>query len=153
MFVYSCEGVLKNTKKTRRLSKEEIKKQLIDSITINNIIKTEELNEKDEKVKKPEDAAPIIKQYGISFAHKKNIMSIAYDQGKVFNQFKEKKKFIKLFSVFKVLKSTIIFNTNIFKLLDKHPKFMRSSVTLVFSKTIERILSKFVKKIQTSLNR
>ena len=52
-----------NTKKTRRLSKEEIKQRLIDSIFSNDIIETEELNEKADKVEKPKDAAAIIKQY------------------------------------------------------------------------------------------
>ena len=50
-----------NTKKTRRLTNEEIKKQLIDSIINNGIIETEELNEKADKVEKPEDTAAIIK--------------------------------------------------------------------------------------------
>ena len=50
-----------NTKKTRRLTNKEIKKQLIDSIINNGIIETEELNEKADKVEKPEDAAAIIK--------------------------------------------------------------------------------------------
>ena len=52
----------KNVLKTlRRLSKEEIKQQLIDSIFYNDRTKTEELNEKSDKVEKPEDAAVIIK--------------------------------------------------------------------------------------------
>ena len=50
-----------NTKKTRRLTNEEIKKQLIDSIINNGIIETEELNEKADEVEKPADAAAIIK--------------------------------------------------------------------------------------------
>ena len=53
----------KNTKKVRRLSKEEIRQQLIDSIINNDIIETEELNEKADKAEKPEDSAAIIKQY------------------------------------------------------------------------------------------
>ena len=52
-----------NIKSTRRLSKEEIKQQLIDSIFNNDIIETEELNEKADKVEKPEDVVAIIKQY------------------------------------------------------------------------------------------
>ena len=35
---------------------------------------------------------------------------------------------------FKVHKSTIIFKINIFKLIDKHPKLMKSSITLGFLK-------------------
>ena len=50
-----------NTKKTRRLSIEEIKKQLIDSIVINDTSETNKLNEKADKVEKPEDAVAVIK--------------------------------------------------------------------------------------------
>ena len=75
-------------KKARRLNEEEIKKELINSITINDKIETEELNEKSEKIEKPEDATAIIKQYEVT-------------QRKVFKRFKEK-----------VNKSTIIFKMN-----------------------------------------
>ena len=128
-----------NTTKTTRLSKEEIKKQLIDSIINNDKFETEELNEKADKAEKPKDAAAIIKQYeGIISTKKKNI-SIAYHQGKVFERFKDKEKFIKLVNQFKVHKSTIIFQIKTFKLIDKHPKLMKSSVTLGLSKTFTRI--------------
>ena len=98
-----------NTTKRRRLSKEEIQKQLIDSIINNDIIETEELK-------------------------KKNITSKAYHQGKVFKIFRDKEKFIKLVNDFKVHKSSIIFKTNIFKVIDNNPKLMKSSVTLGFLK-------------------
>ena len=64
----------------------------------------------------------------------KNIVSVEYHQGKLFKRFKDTKKFIKLVNEFKVHKSTIIFKINIFKLIGKHPKFMKSSVTLGFLK-------------------
>ena len=109
-----------NTKKTRRLNKEETKKQLIDSIVNNDIIETQELNEKSDIVEKPEGAAAVIKQYeDIIRTKKKNIISIAYHQGKVFKRFKDKKKFIKLVNEFKVHKSAIIFKINILKLVGK----------------------------------
>ena len=111
-----------NIKKTRRLSKEEIKQPSIDSLCNNDIIETEELNEKADKKEKPEDATPIIKQYeDIIRTKKKNIIPIVYRQGKVFKRFKDKEKFIKLVNEFKVHKSTIIFKMNIVKLIDKHP--------------------------------
>ena len=56
-------GNFENSKKTKRLNKDEIKKQLIESTTINNAIKIEELNEVGEKVQKLEEVADIIKQY------------------------------------------------------------------------------------------
>ena len=62
IFCLQMQKGSENPKKTRRLNKEEIKKQLIDSIVNNDIIKTQELNEKADKVEKPEDAAAVIKQ-------------------------------------------------------------------------------------------
>ena len=99
-----------NAKKRRRLDKDEIKKQVIESMVNNDIIETDELNEKAEEVQKPEDAAAVIKQYeNIIRTKKKGIISIVYHQGKVFKNFKDKKKFIRLVNEFKVHKSTITF--------------------------------------------
>ena len=88
------------------------------------MVETEELNKKEKEVQKPEDAAAVIKQYEeIIRTKKRNIISIAYHQGKVLKKFKDKEKFIKLVNEFKVRKSTIIFKLNIFKLIGKYPKF------------------------------
>ena len=65
---------------------------MIDSIVNNDIIKTKELNEKADKVEKPEDAAAVIKQYEDIRTKKGNIISIAYRQRKVFKRFKDKEK-------------------------------------------------------------
>ena len=126
-----------NDKKTRRLNKEEIKQQLIDSIINTDIIETEELNEKADNAEKSEDAAAIAKQYEeIIQTKKKNIICIAYHQGKLFKRFKEKENFITLVSGFNVHKNTIIFKINIVKLVDKYPKLMKSPVTLRFLKNL-----------------
>ena len=96
-----------NIKKTKRLAKEETKKQLIDSIVNNNTIETDELNEKANKVEKPKDAAEIIKQFEeIIRTKKKGIISIAYHQGKILKRFLEKKPLV---SENKVHKNPIIF--------------------------------------------
>ena len=135
IFSLKLWGSTQKTKKANRLNKEEIKKQLIDSIVNNDAIETEELNEKAEKVDKPEDAVDIIKKYGEFIrTKKKGIISIAYHQGKIFKRFREKEKFMELVSEFKTHKSMIIFKINIFKLIDKHPKLMKSSATLGFLK-------------------
>ena len=136
MFCIQVQKVSKITKKTRKFSKEEIKQQLFDSIIdIICIVETEELNKKADKAEKPEDVAAIIKQYeDIICTKNKNIMSIAYHQGKVFKRFKDKENFTKLVNKFKVHESTMIFKISIFNLIDKHPKLMKSSVTLGFLK-------------------
>ena len=96
-FIFSFE----NSKKTKRLNKDEIKN----------------LNELAEKVERPEDAANIIKQYEEILRTKRiGIIFVAYYQGKLFELFKEKEKFIQMVSQWKIDKSTIIFQISIFKL-------------------------------------
>ena len=86
-----------DSKKTKRLSKTKIKKQLLDSVIINEVVESEELNKKAEEIQESEEAAEVIKQYKyIIKTKKKGIISFAYYQGKVFKRFKEKEKFIKL---------------------------------------------------------
>ena len=110
-FIFSFE----NSKKTKRLNKDEIKKQLID---INNAMEIDNLNELAEKVERPEDAANIIKQYEEILRTKRiDIIFVAYYQGKLFELFKEKEKFIQMVSQWKIDKSAIIFQINIFKLI------------------------------------
>ena len=63
-------------------------------MVINNTVEIKELNERVEKVEKPEDAANIIMEYEeILRAKKKGIIMVAYYQGKIFKRFKEKEKF------------------------------------------------------------
>ena len=97
-----------DNKKKKRLSKHEIKKQLLESIIINEVVESEELNKEAEEIQQPEEAAKVIKQYeDIIKTKKKGIISIAYYQGKIFKIFKEKEKFIKLASQPKLLRSSI----------------------------------------------
>ena len=86
-------------KKTKRLSKSKIKKHLLESLIINEVVESEELNKEPAELQEPEEAAKLIEQYQcIIKTKKKGILSIAYYQGKVFKRFKEKEKFIKLVS-------------------------------------------------------
>ena len=65
---------------------------------------------------------------------KKGIISIAYHQGKAFKRFKDKEKFITLVSRLGIQKITIIFKINVYKLCERHPKLLKSSVGLGFFK-------------------
>ena len=61
--------------------------------------------------------------------------------------FKDKEKFIKLVYEFKVHKSTtIIFKINIFTLIDKQPKLMKSSMTLDFLKNYYKGIKQICKE-------
>ena len=90
------KGVTDN-KKVKRLSKKEIKKKLLESITIDEVLECEDLNKEPEEVQDPEKAAKIIKRYeDIIKTKRKGIINVAYHQGQVFKRFKEKEKFAKL---------------------------------------------------------
>ena len=52
-----------DNKKAKRLSKEEIKTKLLDSITIDEVLERKDLNKEAEEVQDPERAAEIIKRY------------------------------------------------------------------------------------------
>ena len=85
---------LAESKKAKRLSKEEIKKQLLDSMIIDEAIEFEDLNKEAKEIQDPEKAAEIVKQYeDITKTKSKWIINVAYHQGKVFKRFKDKEKF------------------------------------------------------------
>ena len=128
---------LADSKKTKRLSKEEIKKQLLDSMIIDEVAEFENLNKEAEEVQDPEEAAKIIKQYeDIIKTKKKGMINVAYHQGQVFKRFKEKEKFAKLVSELGVHKTSIIFQINVFKLCEKYCKLLKSSIGLGFFKKL-----------------
>ena len=90
------KGVADN-KKTKSLSKEEIKMQLLESMIIDENLEFDDLNKEAEKIQDPEKTAEIIKQYeDIIKTKKKGIINVAFHQGQVFKRFKEKEKFDKL---------------------------------------------------------
>ena len=124
-----------DAKKTKRLTHEEIKIQLIESIVINDVVETDELNKKADKSSKTWGCSSDDKKYeDIIQTKKKGIITIGYYQRKVFKKFKDKEKLIKLVNQFNVRKTTITFKINIFKLCKKYPKLMKSSIGLGFLK-------------------
>ena len=128
-----------DNKKAKRLSKEEIKTKLLDSMTIDEVPEFDDLNKEAEKTGHPEKAAEIIKWYeDIIKTKNKGIINVAYHQGQVFKRFKEKEKFAKLVSELGFHKTTIIFKINVFKLCKKYPKLLKSSIGLGFFKNYHK---------------
>ena len=144
---------LTDNKKAKRLSKEEIKKKLLDPMTIDEIVEFDDLNKEAEKTQDPEEAAKIIKRYeDIIKTKNKGIINVAYHQGQVFKRFKEKEKFAKLVSELGIHKTTIIFRINVFKLCNKYPKLLKSSIGLGlfknYHKDIKTICEEYEKDFQ-----
>ena len=128
-----------DSEKAKRLSKEEIKKQLLDSMIIDEVAEFENLNKEAEEVQDPEEAAEIIKRYeDVIKTKKKGIINVAYHQGQVFKRFKEKQEFAELVSELGIHKTTIIFKINIFKLCEKYLKLLKSSIGLGFFKNCQK---------------
>ena len=126
-----------DNKKAKLLPKEDIRKKLLDSMTIGEIVEFNDLNK--EAVQDPEKAAIIMERYeDIIKTKRKGIINVAYHQGQVFKRFKEKEKFAKLVSELGIHKTTIIFRINIFKLCKKHPKLLKSSIGLGFFKNYHK---------------
>ena len=67
---------------------------------------------------------------------------VAFYQGEIFKSFKEKEKFQEMVKKLKIHKSTIIFKINVFKLIEKYPKLMRSSIILTFLKNYLKDIKK-----------
>ena len=75
------------SKNAKCLSKEEIKKQLLESMIIDKNLEFEDSNKKDEEIEDPEKAAEIMRQYqDIIKKKKKGITNVAFHQGQIFKK-------------------------------------------------------------------
>ena len=72
-------NVAADSKKAKRPSKEEIKKQLLESMIIGEVVDSEDLSKEAEEIREPKEAAGTIKRYDdIIKMKKKGIISITY---------------------------------------------------------------------------
>ena len=84
---------LNAVKQSRRLNKEQIKKQLLDFFVYDDINK-EDLSARADAIKDYEEAMETIKECeNIIKTNKKKIIGFAYEQGKIFKKFKEDTNF------------------------------------------------------------
>ena len=136
-----------DSKKAKRLSQEEIRKQLLDSMFIDENLEFDYLNKEAEEMQDPEKAAEIIRQYeDIIKMKKKGIINVSFYQGQIFKRFKEKEKFAKLVNELGIQKTTIIFQINVFKLCKKYPKLLKSSIGLGFFKNYQKDIKAICKE-------
>ena len=136
-----------DSKKAKRLSQEEIRKQLLDSMIIDENLEFDYLNKEAEEMQDPEKAAEIIRQYeDIIKMKKKGIINVSFYQGQIFKRFKEKEKFAKLVNELGIQKTSIIFKINVFKLCKKYPKLLKSSIGLGFFKNYQKDIKAICKE-------
>ena len=83
-----------------------------------------------------EDAAKVIYEFEEIIKNKKSdIVWLAYYQGKIFQKFRSKERFVNdVATKFKVSKSTIVFKIALSKLIDKYPNIKNSSLSLPYFK-------------------
>lgn len=68
------------------------------------------------------------------------IIWLAYQQGKIFENFKMNDKFINLVNNFNLSRSAMVFEISIVKSLNKYPKIKKSSLSLQFLKSNFKII-------------
>ena len=98
------QGAEDATKK-KRLGLGELKQKLVESIIVNDTLENDDLEKKAKEVEEPEKAAEVIKECeNIIKTNKKDVVRVAYYQGKIFKKFKDKEKFSTLVNQWKIHK-------------------------------------------------
>ena len=83
---------------------------------LKNSVEINEINKRADKLEKRKDAANIKKEYEeILRTKRKDIITVAFHQVKIFKCFKEKEKFIQMVGKLNIHNSTIVFKINLFK--------------------------------------
>ena len=77
------------------------------------------------------------------------IIFAAYRQGLIFKRFKEKYNFITMIKDFDVVKSTMNFEMNIMKLLDKYKKLKNLAISLHFMMNYFKAIKEICKENTT----
>ena len=124
---------MKDTILTTKKTKSEIKKELEDSIANGRKNKNTDIQQMVENcTASEEDATKVIQEFEKIIRNKKSdIIWLAYYQGKIFQKFKSKERFINdMLSKFKVSKSTIVFKIALSRLIENYPEIKDSSLSL-----------------------
>ena len=125
---------VKDTIQKIKETKSEIKKELEELIANGKRNEHTDMEEQPENgTTNEEDAAKAIQEFEEIIKNKKShIAWLAYYQGKIFQRFREKERFVS--HMVKVSKSTIMFKTALSRLIDDYPKIKDSSLSLHYLK-------------------
>ena len=95
-----------------------------------------------------EDAAKVIYKFEEIIKNKKSdVVWLAYYQGKIFQKFRSKERFVNdILTKFKVSKSTIVFKIALSRLIDEYPKIKSSSLSLHYFKKHLKLIKEICKE-------
>ena len=139
MFTLDAEFRSKGAILTTKRTKCEIMKELEVTIAKGKKNENTDIRQMVENcTANEEDAAKVIQKFEeIIRNQKSDIVWLTYHQGKIFQKFRSKKRFINhMVLKFKVSKSTIVFKITISSLIDGYPKIKNSSLSLHYFKKI-----------------
>ena len=134
---------------TTKKTKSEIKKELEDSIANGKKNENTDIEEMANNcMESQEDAAKVIHEFEEIIKNKKSdIVWLAYYQGKIFQKFRSKERFVNdVVTKFKVSKSTIVFKIALCKLIDEYPKIKNSSLSLHYFKKHLKLIKEVCKE-------
>ena len=123
---------LKDTIQKIKETKSEIKKELQESIAYGGRNENMDIQEKAENfTTNEEDVAKVIQELEEIIKNKKSDkVWLAHYQGKIFQKFKKKERFVSdMVLKFKVSKSTIMFKIALCRLIDDYPIIKHSSLS------------------------
>ena len=133
---------------TTKKTKSKIKKELEDSMAIgkNEITGIEEMA--NNCTESAEDAAKVIHEFEEIIKNKKSdIVWLAYHQGKIFQKFRSKERFVNdMVSEFKARKSTAVFKIALSRLIDEYPNIKDSLLSLHYFKKHLKLIKEVCKE-------
>ena len=134
---------------TTKKTKSEIKKELEDSIANGKKNENTDIEEMANNcMESQEDAAKVIHEFEEIIKNKKSdIVWLAYYQGKIFQKFRSKERFVNdIVTKFKVSKSTIVFKIALSRLIDEYPKIKSSLLSLHYFKKHLKLIKEICKE-------
>ena len=104
-------------------------------------INTKELEKSIKKTDNPNDAGELVKKIDkLIKCSKNNILTLANQQGMVFQKFKKNNKFVNAVTEFEISKTTMNFKIDVVNIFDKYPKMRKSCISLFYLKNNFRII-------------
>ena len=124
------------------MSKEQVLEKLRDSlINSKEEIETKGLEQSIKNTVDPNDAIELVKKIDkLTKRSRNNILTLAYQQGKLFQIFKMNKKFVSAVTEFVVSKTTIDFKIDIVNFIENYPRMKKSCISLFYLKNNFRVI-------------